>query len=93
VESDPDVDPVHRLPEEERPEGHREVGRHPHHFLPLLRSLWLRPSLRLSAADWGILATAAASSGQEEVLLHWTAGIPFGLRGVIWAGPFVPYWA
>ena len=66
VESNPDVDPVHRLPEEERPEGHREVGRHPHHLLPLLRSLWLAASpLRLSAADWGILATAAASSGHQ----------------------------
>ena len=80
MESDPDVDLVHGLPEEERPEGHREVGRHPHHLLPLLRSLWLAASpLRLSAADWGILATAAASSG-----------IPFGLSGVIWAGPSFP---
>jgi hypothetical protein len=51
------VDSVHGLPEEERPEGHREVGRHPHHLLPLLRSLWLRPLLllSLSAADLGIL--------------------------------------
>jgi hypothetical protein len=27
------VDLVHGLPEEERPEGHREVGRYPHHLL------------------------------------------------------------
>lgn len=85
VKGDPDVDPVHGLPEEERPEGHREVGRHPHHLLPLLRSLRLRPSLRLSPLrrGFGDFAVAEASSGHGP-------GFSFGLRGVIWAGPSFP---
>jgi hypothetical protein len=33
VEGDPDVDLVHGLPEEERPEGHRKVGSDPYHLL------------------------------------------------------------
>src|SRR5438034_1183217 len=51
VEGDPDVDLVHGLPEEERPEGHREVGRHPHH-LPLLRSHSLSGSPRRIGGFW-----------------------------------------
>lgn len=60
MEGDPDVDPVHGLPEEERAEGHGEVGRHLHH-LPS------SPPISHPFAPRRIwdLATAA-SSGQGE---------------------------
>jgi len=83
VESNPDVDPVHRLPEEERPEGHREVGRHPHHLLPLLRSLWLAasssPALRGGLGNFG-----------DGCGVFWDS---FWAEWSDLGWPFFPYWA
>jgi hypothetical protein len=82
------VDLVHGLPEEEGAEGHREVGRHPHHLLlPPLRSL--------APADLDS-ATAALRGGDGRDSSNRRPGIRFGLRensvivgrvGTGWSGP------
>jgi hypothetical protein len=76
------VDLVHGLPEEEGAEGHREVGRHPHHLRLALRSL--------APADLDS-ATAACGDGRDEAsnrtrpsaLRDQIMGL--GLTGLIWA--------
>jgi hypothetical protein len=77
VEGDPDVDLVHGLPEEERPEGHRKVGRDPHH-LPHRSPL---AALLSSALPDGLgdlrrrLPRHSRGSGHEVISL-WSPGRP-----------------